>query len=245
MAIDPLKPGFYFGRNTLKEALSARAPISKIHVLNPSAYEFVKSLFKETKRDINSLEIEEGLPAQVKSEAHQGVAFKTSHRFYFPLTGENLAHVPHVVICNHIEDVHNLGSIARCAAAFGFGAIIHEQTKSAELTSAVMKASVGLAFRLKFFKVPTVAEILPELKSCGYRIVGLEAESKSLSLEVWDPPAKVALVLGSEGQGLEDAVKSQCHELVKIRMAPKVESLNVSHAAAIVMEKIFKPGSSV
>lgn len=231
------RPSIYYGRNVLKEALAVKAPISTVFVENKSAYEFVQGAFGS--RGLEKIEIEEGIPPSLRSESHQGVAFRTQHRFYYPFSSEELATLPALVICNRLEDVHNLGSIARCAGAFGFAGIIHEETNSAELTPAVMKASAGLAFRMKFVKVKELPQALFTLKSFGFHITGLDVNKSSQDLKTWKPSGKPALVLGSEGLGLEPAVKAECHDFVKIAMAPKVESLNVSHAAAIVMNHLY------
>src|SRR5690606_27854180 len=111
-----------------------------------------------------NLKFEEGIPKSIKSEAHQGVAFKTSHEFYTRYAPEEFPNHQFVALCNHIEDVHNLGSIARCSAGFGASLVIHEEKKSASVTPAVLKASAGCAFGLKFMKAPDLLSAVNSLK---------------------------------------------------------------------------------
>lgn len=231
----------YFGRNILREALAAKISISEIFYETESAKKFLEALpaMRSQKTSLKS-----GLPTEVKNQSHQGVAFKTEHSFYIPYSAQDLRNFPFVVLCNQVEDVHNLGSIARCAAGFGAKLIIHEEKGSAELTAAAIKSSAGLAFRLSFMKVPHLTSVAKDLAQSGFHLVGLDVAKTSVSLFEWIPQFPLALILGSESDGIEPSVRARCETLVKIPTETWVESLNVSHAAAVAMSWAYRSSRS-
>ncbi len=232
----------FFGRNVLREALSAKAKIKEIYCETEAAQSFAESLSAVKK---NSIPLKNGMPHEVKHQSHQGIAFETEHEFYIPFSATNLRGFPFVVLCNEVEDVHNFGSIARCAGAFGAKLVVHEYKNSAQLTAAAMKASAGVAFHLKFMKVGHLSEAVKELSAAGRHIIGLDISDRAVSLFNWVPEFPLALILGSEGEGISASLKSRCQTLVKIPMEKFAESLNVSHAAAIAMNWIYKSESKL
>jgi 23S rRNA (guanosine2251-2'-O)-methyltransferase len=230
----------YYGRNILREAFAAKAVVSEIYYDTEPAKKFAESLNAVKSQKIP---LKNGIPNEFKHQSHQGIAFKTAHEFYIPYSSEALKKFPFIILCNKVEDVHNLGSIARCAAGFGAKLIIHEEKNSAELTAAAIKSSSGLAFRLSFMKIPSLSTAAKDLTSLGFHLVGLDVAKNSVSLFDWIPNFPLALVLGSEGEGIEPAVKARCEALVKIPTEAWVESLNVSHAAAVAMSWAYRSNS--
>lgn len=231
------KSTIYFGRNILKEALAAKIQIDEIFYDTEPAKKYVEGL-KEFKKRPAPLRPE--LPKEVRQQNHQGIAFRTSHSFYETYRIENLKKFPIIILCNQIEDVHNLGSIARCAAGFGAKWIIHEEKKSAEVTAAVVKSSAGLAFGLRFSKVSNLQLVCKDLAQSGFHLVGLDVTPHAISLFDWVPTFPLALILGSESKGMESSIKAKCESLIRIPMETRVESLNVSHAAAIALSWIYR-----
>lgn len=223
-----------FGRNIFKEALLAKASILEVYVETKSAYEWLQKLVGPA---LNSWKLEEGLPDLVEKENHQGIAFKTNHSFYKIYDAQELRKHRSIILCNHVEDVHNLGSIARSAAAFGSTLIVHESQKSASVTPAVVKSSAGCAFHLSFMKVDHLEVALKILKKSDYQIMGLDLCEQSVDLYSANLTAggKRCFIFGSEGFGLEEINKSYCDLILKIPMERQVESLNVSHAASVVL----------
>lgn len=226
-----------FGRNILKEAFAAKAKVQEIYFETPASRKFAEGIFAVKSQKIPLIE---GIPHEFKHQAHQGIAFKTTHEFYTPYSLPLLKKFPFVIFCNHIEDIHNFGSIARCAAAFGAKMIVHEEKNSASLTAAAVKSSAGLAFRTSFMKASNIVHPLKDLAAEGFSVVGLDAGKKSVSMFDWSPQFPLALVLGSEGSGIEPIVSSVCQEFVKIPMEKFAESLNVSHAAGIAMNWAYR-----
>jgi len=229
--------GLYFGRNVLREALLAKAPIEEIFYDSEPALRFIDSLkaLKESKAKKT-----EGIPGLMQKYSHQGIVFRTSHTFYADLSSLSLQILPFVIICNQMEDVHNLGSVIRCAAGFGAKLIIHEEKESASLTPAAVKSSAGLAFHLRFSKTQNLPNTLQKLAQNGFHIIGLDAGTRSLEMRDWIPQFPLALVLGSEGEGISSAVQARCESLVRIKTEKILESLNVSHAAAIAMQWVYE-----
>lgn len=235
------KSQIYYGRNILREAIKAKAFIDTIYVETKSAYDYVQSLpyIKEM-----TIKYEEGIPKSLQKENHQGIAFRSNHEFYEPYSIERLREFQFIVICNHIEDVHNMGSIARCAAGFGAQVIVHDETGSASVTSGVVKASAGCAFRIPFMRCDTLSSATKSLKKSGYQIVGLDVGEKTLSLYEWGPQTPVVIILGSEQRGIEREMRNQCDHLIKIPMETGFDSLNVSHAASIALSWLRQKISS-
>ena len=232
-------PQIFFGRNILVEALNVEAPISKIFVDTEAAKKFAESLQRVKARKIPLVD---GIPSYAKNQGHQGIVFETTHAFYENYSPEIFKKFPFIIFCNHVEDVHNFGSIARCAAAFGAGLIVHEENASASLTASAVKSSAGLAFRLRWMAVKNITTPLSALRAQGFHIVGLDAQKNSVGLFEWIPQFPLALILGSEGFGIAKEVKAQCEALIKIPMEKFADSLNVSHAAAIAMNWAFRAG---
>ncbi len=222
----------YYGRNVLKEALKAKASITTIFVETKSAYDFVLGLPGVGK---SSIQFEEGIPKQLKGEVHQGVAFRAKHDFYKPYSIEEVRKYSFVILCNHIDDIYNLGSIARCAAGFGADLIIHENVKSCSVTAAAVKSSAGCAFRLSFMKVPELLSVSKSIKKNGFSVVALDLGAGAIDLYEWEPSSKVALILGSEQNGVGPELLDLCDQRIRISMKSGMDSLNVSHAASIAM----------
>ena len=230
-----------YGRHIFKEAIAANIPISTIWVETKSAYEFALKLLPSK---YSQVRFEEGIPAKFKNEIHQGLVFQVGHSFYSRYSIEQVRKYDFIILCNHLENIQNLGSIVRCAAAFGAGLIIHEDKKSASMTMAAVKSSAGCAFKLNFMMVEEMADLAHLLKKSGYMIAGLDIDKKSIPLYDWQPRKPLALVLGSENEGIEENLRSECTHFIRIPMENNVESLNVSHAASIAMSWVKKSAKS-
>jgi 23S rRNA (guanosine2251-2'-O)-methyltransferase len=144
-----------------------------------------------------------------------------------------------IVVCDQITDPHNLGAIIRSAAAFGAAGVVIPSRRSARMTAATWKASAGAAARLAVAQVVNLNRALEQCTEAGFRVVGLAGEGESLLDEVVRE-GPLALVVGSEGDGLSRLVREHCDELVRIPIAGVVESLNASVATAIALYKLTR-----
>jgi 23S rRNA (guanosine2251-2'-O)-methyltransferase len=171
------------------------------------------------------------------SNAHQGVVALGAARKYADF--DSVSESSLLVILDGVEDPHNLGAIIRTAHAAGAGAVIIPERRAASLTDVVAKAAAGALEHLPVARVTNVNRTLEDLKERGHWIYGLD-ERGTESYDQIDYAAKSVLVLGGEGKGLHEQVRKHCDVLVRIPMAGKISSLNVSVAAGIVLFELRK-----
>src|SRR6476660_2759299 len=176
----------------------------------------------------------EQLTRLARAANHQGVVAVTAEKQYNDvddiLAGKRGAH-SFVLLLDGIEDPHNLGAIIRTAEGAGADGIIIPERRAAGVTGTVVKASAGASEYLPIARVTNASRALEELKSHNIWTVGLDERDYKMDC---------ALVLGAEGHGLHEQIRKKCDFLVKMPMAGKVPSLNVSVAAAIVMYEVAR-----
>jgi 23S rRNA (guanosine2251-2'-O)-methyltransferase len=145
---------------------------------------------------------------------------------------------PFFVICAGLEDPHNLGAIARTAEAAGAHGIIIPERRSVGLTAAVAKTAAGALDHIAVARVKNVASCMEELKKQGVWLYG--AEMDGVDYTKADYRGAAALVVGAEGKGLGQLIKSRCDVLVSLPMRGKIQSLNASVAAGILLYEMAK-----
>jgi 23S rRNA (guanosine2251-2'-O)-methyltransferase len=174
--------------------------------------------------------------------AHQGVVAVASAKQYTDmqsvLSGKRGGRAL-IVVLDGVEDPHNLGAIVRTADGAGADGILIPERRAAGVTATVAKASAGATEHVPIAKITNVARALEELKSAGLWTFGLDERATQLYDEV-DYTLDCALVLGAEGHGLHELVRKRCDVLVKIPMAGRVGSLNVSVAAGVVLYEVAR-----
>ena len=146
---------------------------------------------------------------------------------------------PFIVILDHIEDPHNFGAIVRTCEAAGVDGIIITKDRCVSVNSTVMKTSAGALNNVKICMVTNLNNTIKELKKRGLWIVGTDMANSSLYTQIdYDMP--IALVIGSEGFGMSRLIKESCDYIVNIPMNGKVNSLNASVAAGILIYKVIE-----
>ncbi len=182
------------------------------------------------------------------SENHQGVILRvepyryaTFKQVYRALEEKDQ---PLVVLLDGVTDPRNLGSVARTCEAAGVDAVILPRTRSAPVTPAVFHSSSGAVENLPVATVPNLVTVMKELKKLGIWVVGADAR-EGISCFKADLTGPLALVLGSEGEGLHRLVRETCDILVKIPMSGRVGSLNVSVAAAVIIYEALRQRGAV
>lgn len=145
-----------------------------------------------------------------------------------------------IVVLDSLEDPHNLGAILRTADAAGVDGVIIPKNRSVKLNSTVAKVSTGAIFSVKCVEVVNLVATLKKLKEFGYWIVGAEAKEDSQDFTKLKYDMPTVLIIGSEGKGISRLVLEQCDFLVKIPMVGKVNSLNASVSAGILIYEIKK-----
>ena len=144
-----------------------------------------------------------------------------------------------VLILDSIQDPRNLGACLRSALAFEFDAVIINKDGSSPINEYVFKTSVGAILNLNIFYVTNLSRSINILKDIGFWVLGLDGHGEgSIFSEKFS--SKTAVVLGSEGSGIRKLVKENCDYLIKIPISNKVESLNISVAAGIIMYELKK-----
>lgn len=144
-----------------------------------------------------------------------------------------------LLIADHITDAGNLGSLIRTAEFFGVHGLILPRDRSASITDTVHKRSAGGSAFLRVARVTNLARSLSQLDDQGFWIVGAAGEGKTNIYE-FDWNRDLALVMGSEGKGLSNVVRDRCHHLVSIPRLGRLNSLNVSVAAGIILSEIVR-----
>jgi 23S rRNA (guanosine2251-2'-O)-methyltransferase len=181
---------------------------------------------------------EEELDRESGGSPHQGVVADVHEgRIYelHDLVDEAFATPPPlIVVLDGIEDPHNFGAILRTCDAAGVHGVVRQTRHSAPLTGATSKASAGAAAHVKIADVVNVARAVEELKEAGIWTVGLAGDAPGTYDKV-DFSLATALVVGAEGTGLRRLVRERCDIVASIPMKGKVDSLNVSVAAGVVL----------
>lgn len=167
---------------------------------------------------------------------HQGLAVRA-----FPLEPAELAAAcapadrRPVLILDGVTDPQNVGAAFLSAAAFGARAVVLQDRKSPPLTGVLAKAAAGAIETVPHVRVVNLSRALEALRDAGYVTVALEGEASMSLAEALNEPRPAALVLGSEGKGVRPSVGESCEKRARIPIAPGMESLNVSAAAAIAL----------
>jgi 23S rRNA (guanosine2251-2'-O)-methyltransferase len=146
-----------------------------------------------------------------------------------------------VVALDQIQDPHNLGAICRSAEVAGAAGVVIPERRAAAVTPAVCKASAGAVEHLAIARVRNLADWLAEAKSAGAWIYGAASGAERAYTDV-DWSGRAVIVLGSEGEGLRPRVAAGCDELVSIPVRGRVDSLNVSVAAAVLLFEATRAG---
>jgi 23S rRNA (guanosine2251-2'-O)-methyltransferase len=177
------------------------------------------------------------------SETHQGVILRVEPYRYanFKQVYGSLEEKtdPFVVLLDSVTDPRNLGSVARTCEAAGVDALLLPRSRSAPVTPAVFHSSSGAVENLSIATVPNLVSVMKELKKLGMWVVGADMRAEKTCYEA-DLTGPLALVMGSEGEGMHHLARETCDILVHIPMFGKVSSLNVSVAAAVIIYEALR-----
>ncbi len=234
------------GRNAVIEALRAGRTIDKIFIQKGDTDKTLGHIASKA-RDAGVVVVDADkrkLDGMSQTHAHQGVIALAALREYCSVAdilaiAKERDEPPFVVVCDEISDPHNLGAVIRTAEAAGVHGIIIPKRRSAGLTSIVDKTSAGAAEHMAVARVPNLSTAIKELQEAGIWVYGTAAEGGS---ELWQTDLKgpIAVVIGSEGDGISRLLRENCDFLVSIPMLGKVSSLNASAAAAVLIYEVLR-----
>jgi 23S rRNA (guanosine2251-2'-O)-methyltransferase len=228
-----------YGRNAVHEALRARRRrVHRVWATQATARS-ERWLGGVTVSITDADEIEQ----RCGTDAHQGVCAETDPYPYAELAPLLAAEAPLLVALDEVQDVQNLGAIARTAECAGATGLILPERRSAEVTPAAAKASAGAVEHLPIARVRNLADALAEAKAAGCWIYGAAGEEGALAWTQPDYSGGVVLVLGAEGRGLRPRVRDTCDALVALPLAGSIGSLNVSAAASALLYEIVRSRS--
>jgi 23S rRNA (guanosine2251-2'-O)-methyltransferase len=218
-----------YGRQPVRELLAAaRRPVKRIWAVRPDDFPGAQHASAEE------------IARLAGSDAHQGVCAETTG-YHYVGARELLREDALIVALDEVQDVQNLGAIARTAEVAGVTGLVIPERRSAEVTPAACKASAGAVEHLPIARVRNLADFLGEAKEAGLWCYGADAGGRDYG-EV-DFSGGLVLVLGAEGKGLRPRVASSCDELVSLPVRGRIASLNVSAAAAALVYGILQEKS--
>ncbi len=236
--------GKIIGRNPVLEALKAGREIDKIMVKKGADGSLLPIIKKAKVAGVPVTEVErQKLDKLAEEENHQGIiAFAAAHSYAevkdILKSARDKGHSPFLIILDKITDPHNLGSIIRSANCVGADGIIIPKRSSVGLNEVVAKTSAGAIEYTPVARVTNIAQTIEELKKEGLWIAGAEAGGEKMGKT--NLTGAIALVIGSEGEGISRLVKERCDFIVEIPMYGDVNSLNASVAAAVLMYETLR-----
>lgn len=234
------------GRNSVLEALKAGRSINRIFVAKGEREGSVNQIIAIARQShILIQEIDRAkLDAMSTTHSHQGVIALTAAKDYVEV--DEILEIaaasgkpPFLIVLDEITDSHNLGSILRTANAAGVHGVIIPKRRAVGLTSVVSKASAGAIEYVPVARVTNIAQTLESLKKQNIWVVGTDSTGDKSYFEA-DLTGPVALVIGSEGEGMGKLVRESCDFVVNIPMMGQITSLNAAVAGAIVTYEILR-----
>ena len=231
------------GRNAVAELLKTDKNIDKI-LMEKGAQGSLSVIFAEArKRNIRvQFADRQVLDKESESRRHQGVIAYTTDYEYFDLEDiiaeKRSEKGGFIVLCDGIEDVHNLGSILRVAECAGADGVVIPKAGGTVVTESVIRISAGAAEHIKVAKVPNLGNAVETLKRNNYWVYALEAGGEDIYAE--DFSGNVALVVGGEDSGVRRLTKEKCDKIVSIPLSGKVNSLNASVALGIAAYEVVR-----
>jgi 23S rRNA (guanosine2251-2'-O)-methyltransferase len=236
-----------YGINPVLEALKGQErAFRKLVIAKGRGGESILKIVDLAKRSGIPFEYKENnyLDGQAGRNAHQGV-IGFCEAFSYTGLGDIIANRHKelrrdlILVLDGISDPRNLGSLIRTAHCFGVNGVIIPKDRSASVTATVMKASAGTAEYVPVAMEVNLSSTIEYLKSEGFWIYGADA-ARGKKLHTLDYGGRIAVVMGSEGKGIRPLIRGKCDFLLSVPMRGKIDSLNVSVAAGIILYEIVR-----
>ncbi|MDW7675386.1 MAG: 23S rRNA (guanosine(2251)-2'-O)-methyltransferase RlmB [Bacillota bacterium] len=238
--------GFIVGKNAIMEALKARRQLNKIFLATGATSGALKDLLALAKaqkvpvKQVERRKLDEMCP-DVK---HQGIVASVppmEYTDFHKLVEDSLAitNSPLLVMVDEIEDPHNLGAIIRSVEGLGGQGVIIPKHRAVPLTEGVNKAAAGTLSHVPVARVTNLVQAVDLLKEKGFWIAAADAKAAKLAYEV-DLQGPLVLVIGGESKGVGRLLQESCDLIVRLPMEGKINSLNASVAAGILIYEIMR-----
>ncbi len=244
-----LPENYCLGRNAVKELLASGRDIDKIYVQSGEREGSILLLLGEASaRKIPIMQVEKSkLDRMACGMAHQGILAVVPEQNYATVEdilarAEECGEPPFIILCDGVEDPHNLGAILRSAECAGAHGVIIPKRRNVGLTPVVSKSSAGAILHIPVARVTNLARTIDELREYGIWFYCADMDGSPYYQT--DLSGAVGLVLGSEGEGISRLVKEKCDFVMSIPMYGNVNSLNVSCAGAVLMCEIARQRNS-
>lgn len=229
---------YIYGKNVVKQRILSH---KKIHTLFLSQAHPAKDFIELARQNHIPVRYLSDKDLAMHEGAHQGVIAEIDDYRTYTLEEilPDLSQDATLVILDGLEDPHNLGAVLRTADASGVDAIIIPKHGSVSLNATVAKVSTGAIETVKTVMVTNLSMTIETLKQNGFWVYGSEYTETAVDYRSIRFGGRIALVLGSEGEGISRLVLKHCDQVIKIPMVGKVSSLNASVTAALLMYEVF------
>jgi len=223
------------------EALASLQPIERIYIAREIRSPKLQQIFELARGRGVPVRKEERIVLDRLAEGavHQGIVAISAATTYAEFDVLFRSDKPIVVALDGVEDPHNLGAVIRTAEACGVSGIVVPERHSAPLSATVVKASAGASAYVPIVRVKNLVNAIDEMKQRGLWVVGVDMDATQ-DWTRFDYKGPVALVLGGEHRGLRRLVREHCDALVRLPMSGKIDSLNISVAAGVVLFEVVR-----
>jgi len=236
--------GIIFGRQPVLEALKSSHSINKVYIAKGLKGSIIDTIFRLAREAKIVVQFVDKIKLDQVTDGgnHQGVALQVASVKYAELDQilDSLEEKKEalLVLLDRVTDPHNLGAIVRSAHQLGADAIIIPKRDACGINETVAKVSAGAIEYLPVIQANNLVQVIEKCKSRGYWVAGAESAGKQCFAQ--DLKGKIVLALGSEGYGLQKLILEKCDFVVAIPQIGKLDSLNVSCAASILLYEIIR-----
>jgi len=235
-----------YGRNSVIELLESERTVNKVFVLKGEKHGSIRKIIDMAKRkglvvsEVNKAKLDE----LTDNKNHQGVAAFTTPYNYVDVDdilarAKERNEKPLIVIAERIEDPHNLGAMIRSAECMGVHGIIIPKRRAVGITETVAKVSAGAIEHMLVSRVNNINDTIEYLKEKGVWIIGTDASGRD-NIDKVDLKDSIAIVIGSEGEGMSRLTRERCDILARIPMKGKVTSLNASVSCGMILYEALR-----
>ena len=234
-----------FGRNPCLEVVRSGKEIDKLLIAHGVSGGTVTAIIAKCRE--KGILIKEVSPKKLDmlcaGQNHQGVVVSFAAQKYYEVSdilkyAEEKGEKPFIIICDEVEDPHNLGAIIRSAECCGAHGIIIPKRRSASLNATVAKSACGATEYMRVARVTNIANTIKDLKEQGVWVFGADMNGKDYTSFDYSIPC--AIVIGNEGKGIGQLTAKCCDEIISLPMFGKINSLNASVAAGVLMYEVVR-----